>query len=193
MKIGILGGTFNPPHIGHIVLAKEIYEKLELDKVLLIPTNIPPHKENEGASADSRLKMLELAVEGDKSFEVCDLELKRGGISYTIDTIRQLKEIYSQDELYLIVGSDLANNFSSWKDFDQLRKLVKIVVAQRDNAPLKDPEDFILVDITQIDTCSSDIRELIKDGGLAKDLINKGVADYIEQHDLYKEHFHQVR
>jgi nicotinate-nucleotide adenylyltransferase len=186
MKIGILGGTFNPPHIGHIVLAKEIYEKLGLDKILLIPTNVPPHKENGGVEADTRLKMLELAVGDNKTFEVSDIELKRGGVSYTIDTVKKLKELYPQDELYLIVGSDLANDFSSWKDFDQLRKLVKIVVAQRDNAPLKDTEDFISVDITQIDTCSSDIRKLIKEGGLVKDLINKGVADYIEQHGLYR-------
>ncbi len=186
MKIGILGGTFNPPHIGHIVLAKEIYEKLKLDKVLLIPTNIPPHKESEGAEADLRLKMLELSAKETPAFEVLDIELKRGGVSYTIDTVKELKKIYPQDELYLIVGSDLANGFSSWKDFDQLRKLVKIVVAQRDNAPLKDTEDFISVDITQIDTCSSDIRKLIEEGGSIKDLINNNVADYIEKNNLYR-------
>ena len=142
MKIGILGGTFNPPHIGHIVLAKEIYEKLELDKVLLIPTNTPPHKEDEGVSADVRLHMIKLAARDQEAFEVSDIELKRGGISYTIDTVRKLKELFPQDELYLIVGSDLANDFLSWKDFDQLKNLVRIVVAQRDNAPLKKKNNF---------------------------------------------------
>ena len=188
MKIGILGGTFNPPHIGHIVLAKEIYEKLELDKILLIPTNIPPHKEDEGVSADIRLNMIKLAAKGQKAFEVTDIELKRGGISYTIDTVNKLKEVYSKDELYLIVGSDLANDFSSWKDFDQLSNLVKIVVAQRDKAPLKRKNNFIVVNITQIDTCSSDIRELIKEGKSIKGLVDNDVVDYIEKYGLYREH-----
>ena len=188
MKIGILGGTFNPPHIGHIVLAKEIHEKLGLDKILLIPTNIPPHKEDEGVSADVRLHMLKLAAKDQEAFEISDIELKRGGVSYTIDTVHQLKQIYPQDELYLIVGSDLANDFSSWKDFDQLSNLVKIVVAQRDSAPLKRKNNFIVINITQVDTCSSDIRELIKEGKSIKGLVSNGVADYIEKNELYREH-----
>ena len=132
MKIGILGGTFNPPHVGHLILAQEVTDVLGLDKVFFIPTNISPHKKSE-PNASSRFNMVELAVSGNSSFEVLDLELKRGGVSYTIDTIRQLKQENPNDEFYLIMGSDLANEFSSWKNCREIKKEVKIAVVDREN------------------------------------------------------------
>jgi len=175
MKIGILGGAFNPPHIGHLVLAKETQEKLKLDKVFFIPTNISPHKESESVSADHRLKMVQLAVTDNKNFEALDLEIKRGGVSYTIDTIRELKNKYPGDEFYLVIGSDLANDFSSWKEFENISKAIKIVVAHRENFPLKSKDDFIVVDITQIDLSSSQVRELIREKRPVENLATKSV------------------
>jgi nicotinate-nucleotide adenylyltransferase len=186
MKIGILGGAFNPPHIGHLVLATQILERVKLDKVFFIPTNISPHKESENVSADDRLKMVQLAVSDNKAFKVLDLEIKRGGVSYTIDTIKELKSKYPGDEFYLIIGSDLANNFSSWKDSKELDRIAKIVVAQRDNYPLKIENDFIVVNITQIDLSSSQIRELIKKEKPIDKLVPAKVLDYIKKHKLYK-------
>ncbi|MDD5129383.1 MAG: nicotinate (nicotinamide) nucleotide adenylyltransferase, partial [Candidatus Omnitrophica bacterium] len=103
MRIGILGGTFNPVHIGHLILAEEAREKLGLDKIIFIPTALPPHKDNLNiAPADDRLRMLKLATQGNKYFKVLDIEIRRKGRSYTIDTLRELKSKYSRDELYFI-------------------------------------------------------------------------------------------
>ncbi|UCD14941.1 MAG: nicotinate (nicotinamide) nucleotide adenylyltransferase [Candidatus Omnitrophota bacterium] len=186
MKIGILGGTFNPPHIGHIVLAQEVLEKLKLDKIFFIPTNIPPHKTRDDMEAMHRFNMVKLAIEGKPRFEVKDLELKRGGVSYTIDTIRVLKQMHPQDELFLIVGSDLAQTINGWKEFGDLKKSVKIVVAQRKETPFKASGDFTVVDITQISISSSQIRDRFKAGALIKNFVKDSVADYIEKHNLYK-------
>ena len=186
MKIGILGGAFNPPHIGHLILANEIFEKLKLDKVFFIPTNISPHKEGDGPSASDRLQMTKLAVADSKNFEVLNLEIKRGGTSYTIDTVNELKNKYPGDELYLIIGSDLANDFSTWKDFESLRKISKIVVGHRQSYPLAREDDFIILDITQIDLSSSHIRELIRENKSIDELVTKEVLEYINQYNLYR-------
>jgi nicotinate-nucleotide adenylyltransferase len=108
MKIGILGGTFNPVHIGHLILAEEAREKLGLDKIIFVPTALPPHKDNLNiAPAADRLKMLELAVASNKYFTVSDIEIKRQGRSYTIDTLKEFQAKYSRDELYFIIGKYL--------------------------------------------------------------------------------------
>src|SRR3989338_2629632 len=106
MKIGILGGTFNPIHIGHLILAEEAREKLGLGRIIFVPTYLPPHKDSADiAAAKMRLKMVRLATLGNKYFSVSDLEIKRDGRSYTIDTIKEFKQRYAQDELYFIIGS----------------------------------------------------------------------------------------
>lgn len=187
MKIGILGGSFNPPHTGHLILAQEAYEALNLDKVVFVPTNISPHKENNNeADASSRLAMIKLAVADNNIFEVLDIELKRGGVSYTIDTVKQLRQIYGNDELFLIIGSDLANSFSTWKDFGELAKLTRIVVARRKEHPLDSKDDFFVIDVTHIEISSSYIRQKIKKGESIQYFVPKAVAEYIEQHNLYR-------
>jgi len=185
MKIGILGGTFNPPHLGHSALAIEATEQLKLDKVLFVPTNIPPHKEADDTDIARRLDMLKLAISGSKKFEIEDCEIKRGGRSYTIDTVKELKTKYPDDDFYLIVGSDLANDFFTWKDYQQLKKLIAIAVACRNNYPLKEKDNFILLDIAQFYISSSQIRQLIKQGHCIRHLVKDSVADYIEKHNLY--------
>jgi len=185
-KIGILGGTFNPVHIGHLVIAEGVLRGLGLDKVFFIPTNISPHKENGMVSPEHRLQMIKLALAGNESFEVLDIEIKRGGVSYTIDTVQELKKRYPDDELYLIVGSDLANSFSSWKDSGELQKMAKVVVAKRDNHPLKEKDSFIIVKIVQVDISSSALRDMLKKGRSIKGLVKDGVVSYIEKHNLYK-------
>jgi nicotinate-nucleotide adenylyltransferase len=185
MKIGILGGTFNPPHLGHIVIAEEVSASLGLDKVLFVPTHTSPHKDNDFVSPRMRLAMLERALEAKDGFEVNDCEIQRGGISYTIDTVRYLKRQNPHDEFYLILGSDLANTFSDWREHEELKKLVKIVVACREQYPLKEKDDFILVDITQVAASSSRIRELISKGEPTEGLLDGKVAEYIKQHSLY--------
>jgi nicotinate-nucleotide adenylyltransferase len=186
MKIGILGGTFNPPHIGHLILAQEVAERLSLDKIFFIPTNIPPHKESHNVKGRDRLNMVKIAITGDKRFQVSDVEIKRGGISYTIDTVRELKAKFPKSEFYLIVGSDLANDFPTWRYFEGLKKAVRIVVAKRRAYPLKRRDRFIMLNIVQMGISSSHIRGLIKKGFPPKYLVPDSVAEYIEKHKLYK-------
>ena len=186
MKIGILGGTFNPPHLGHLILAQEVAQKAGLDKVLFIPTNIPPHKQSHNVSAQDRLEMVELLIAKDKRFEVCDTEITRGGISYTIDTVQELKQKYPKDEFYLIVGSDLANDFSGWRYFDELKKEIEIIVAKRRDYPLEKKGNYWVVGILQMGISSSYIRSLIKRRFGIKYLVTDKVARYIEKHKLYR-------
>ena len=186
MKIGILGGTFNPPHIGHLILAQEVQQKVGLDKVLFVPTNIPPHKEKHTVGSVERLRMVSLLIDGDPRFEVSDIEIKRGGVSYTIDTVRALKAQYPHDEFYLIVGSDLANDFSDWRYFDLLKKEIEIIVAKRRDYPLEKKGEFTMVGILQMGISSSYIRSLIKKGFSVKYLVSEKVARYIGKNKLYR-------
>lgn len=186
MKIGILGGAFNPPHNGHLVIAKEAFAKLGLDKLFIIPTNISPHKNSENTSADLRLEMLKILVSDIKGFEVLDLEIKRGGVSYTVDTIKELKKQYTQAEFYLIIGSDLANSFFSWFKAQEIKELVKVVVAQRESFPLQDKDNFIILDITQVEVSSSQIRQEVTGGHSVEALTPGNINRYIKDHHLYK-------
>jgi nicotinate-nucleotide adenylyltransferase len=185
-RVGILGGTFNPPHIGHLILAQEVLDKLALDKIFFIPTNIPPHKNTTLVDTHHRLEMVRFSIEGNKRFSILDLEIKRGGTSYTIDTIKRLRKIYPDDEFYLIIGSELAREFHTWKNYKQIIKLAKIVVAQRKEAPFKRGSDFISLDILQIGISSSLIRELLRQGLSIRYLVHPKVEEYIKKHNLYQ-------
>jgi nicotinate-nucleotide adenylyltransferase len=186
MKIGILGGTFNPPHVGHFILAQEIQRKAGLDMVLFVPTNIPPHKESHNVSGVHRIKMLKLAIGDDRHFGVSDAEIKRGGISYTVDTVRHLKSLYPRQTLYLIIGSDLANSFEAWRYHDEIKKEVRIIVGRRSRHPLRKASGFRGVNITHIGVSSSQIRALIKRKFSIKYLVPEKVREYIEKNKLYK-------
>lgn len=185
-KIGILGGTFNPPHIGHLILAKEAQEQLGLDKVFFIPTNNPPHKKNKQLGSKQRFMMTELAVLGNSKFQVLDLELKRKGKSYTVDTIVELKNKYPKDKFYLVIGSDLARNFKSWKSPEKIKKMVTIIVAKRRGISFRNSKEFKQVDITQIELSSSQIRQRLKKGRTIKYLVPKKVESYIKKNNIYK-------
>ncbi|MDD6188046.1 MAG: nicotinate (nicotinamide) nucleotide adenylyltransferase [Clostridiales bacterium] len=133
MKIGIYGGTFNPPHVGHIKAAGDAVKALGLDKLLVVPTAQPPHKELPEASptAEQRLEMAGLAFAGVEKAEVCDIELTRGGRSYTVDTVKALREIYPGDELWLIMGGDMFYSLTEWYRFEELLNEVGFAVADR--------------------------------------------------------------
>lgn len=186
MKIGILGGTFNPPHIGHLILAQEVCQKAGLDKIFFVPTNISPHKKNDCVDVRHRLQMVRQAVKGEKQFELIDIEIKRGGISYTIDTVKTLKSTYPRDSFYLIIGSDLAHSFFHWKDSGALKRLVKIIVVQREEFPLKKKGHFISVPMPHIGISSTQIRERIKKKFSVKYLVCEDVKKYIDKHKLYQ-------
>lgn len=170
MRIGILGGAFDPIHLGHLLLAEQAREKLSLAKVIFIPCFISPFKK-EIASPSCRYKMVCLAMSNNPFFEVSGLEIKKKRVSYSIDTIRELKKRYTREEFFFILGSDSWSQFPSWKDSDELLKLVKFEVIQR-------------ADVLPIS--SSQIRERVKQNKSIRYLVPETVRRYILRKRLYK-------
>jgi nicotinate-nucleotide adenylyltransferase len=191
MKIGILGGTFNPIHLGHLILAEEVREKLSLDKVIFVPTFLPPHKENsEIASAFHRLAMVKLAIKSNPNFSVSDIEIKRQGRSYTIDTVKEFKKNYPDDELYFITGSDLLKYLDEWKDLKQVTKAVRFIVATRPRYPLEKIPSYIkTVAIRAVDISAFEIRKAIKKKHSFRYLVPEAVFNYINKNKLYSTKF----
>jgi nicotinate-nucleotide adenylyltransferase len=188
MKIGILGGTFNPIHIGHLILAEEAREKLGLDKVIFVPAYQPPHKDNSDiAQAGARFTMIKLAIKGNKNFEVSDIEIKRNGRSYTIDTIKEFKLKYPKDDLYFIIGSDLLKYLNDWKDLGEIIKMVKFIVATRPGYPLEKIPSYIkTIPIRAVDVSGFEVRECIEENKSFRYLVPEAVCDYISRKGLYK-------
>jgi len=188
MKIGILGGTFNPVHIGHLILAEEAREKLGLDKVIFVPANLPPHKDNgDIAPAPFRLTMLKLATKGNKRFYVSDIEIKRQGRSYTIDTLKEFKRKYPGDDLYFIIGSDLLKYLDEWKDLNEINKMVKFITATRPGYPLEKIPGYIqTLGIRAVDISGFAVRQCIKENKSFRYLVPEAVFNFINRNKLYK-------
>jgi len=189
MRIGILGGTFNPIHIGHLILAEAALSKLKLDKVVFVPTYVPPHKTIEGnVKPKDRLKMVELAIADNELFEVSTFELDSKKKSYSIETLKDFRRVYgNQAQLYFITGSDLLKDLFSWKNVNDIFKMSKFVVANRPGYPVKDvPEEAETVVITPIEVSSEDIRKRIKEERSIRYLVPEKVRAYIIKHSLYK-------
>ncbi len=192
MKIGIFGGTFNPPHKGHVRLANEAAERLGLDRMIIIPSCIPPHKiAGKLASGEDRLEMCRLAFEG-SLFEVSSTELDRGSKSYTVETLRELKKIYPQDELYFIIGSDMLKTFSQWYCWEEILSLAFICAASREKGfepdlsayTAQQREKIILLDIEPFEVSSTQLRRIIAREAETH-LLDEKVRQYIEANGLY--------
>lgn len=183
-KIGILGGTFDPPHIGHLIIANEVYDQLQLDEVWFIPTYEPPHKEKAASTSENRLEMLQLAIAGNDAFHINDLELKRKGKSYTVDTMRELTA-QEEAEFYFIIGADNIEYLPYWHEIDKLMQMVEFVGVQRTSYKTETPYPVTLVDVPLVDVSSSFIRKKIKQEASVRYWINDQVYDYIKEHQLY--------
>jgi len=195
LRIAILGGTFNPVHNGHLNIAGEVKSRFGYQRVVFIPANIPAHKKMEvEVGADHRLKMLELAVAPYPDFIVDDCELRRGGTSYTIDTVQELSQVYPiEGKPGLIIGDDLVEDFDSWKNVDQLVELVELIVAHRQSQE-KIAADFTCryVDNSLFPISSSRIRQELQSGDTSagresvRNWLPPDVFEYIQRHDLYR-------
>ena len=195
-EIGILGGTFNPPHIGHLVMVQEALDQLDLDRVFLMPVAQPPHKEAlADPGADVRLDLCRLAAAGDDRLEVSDLEIRRGGASYTVDTLRALHERDPEHSLTFIVGGDMAHSLPSWREPEAVLELARLAVAEREDlrrediadrlAPLHSGDRVVFFDMPRIDISSSAIRDRVATGRPIRHLVPDLVAEAIRARRLY--------
>ncbi len=187
MKIGILGGTFNPPHIGHLILAEYVRIELGLNRIIFIPCNIPPHKlDNEYLPADTRIKMLKSALGRYRQFSVSPLEVNRGGVSYTSDTLVELKKRFPKDKFFLIIGSDLYKDLSLWKDSDSLSKMAEVVVVMRGKVKKNRRRGFVFISMPKINISSSSVRGMVRKGESVSCFVPYGVDRFIQEHRLYR-------
>jgi len=188
MRLGLLGGSFNPIHHGHLITATRAAEAVKLDRVLFIPAAVSPLKNGGGlAPAKDRWAMLRLALRGNPLFEAADLELRRGGVSYTIDTLRELRRRRPKDQLHWILGSDAARLLPRWKSIDDVRRLAGFVIVTRpgDSVPRKMPKDHI-VQAPLLEISSSEIRERLLKGRSVRYLLPDPVERYIRRKGLYR-------
>ncbi len=184
-KIGILGGTFDPPHIGHLIVANEVREHLNLDEVRLMPNNVPPHKTKTSTTNQERFDMLTLAIGTNPWLTIDTIEWDRSGPSYTIDTIKLLKEREMDSEIYFIIGADMIEYLPKWKQIDELTHLVHFTGVKRPGYSTETSYPVTLVDIPEIAISSSWIREKISNGKTIKYLVPEAVKIYIEENQLY--------
>lgn len=199
MKIGVFGGTFNPPHNGHVRLAKAAADELKLDKLLVIPSCIPPHKiAAKLADGQERLEMCRLAFGCDPRFEVSPMELERGSRSYTVETLRELKALYPDSELYFIVGSDMLESFDKWYLWQEILSLSVLCAASREEGYSPDlsrfgklAERIKIITLDPLEVSSTQIRNSA--GEVSSELLDPKVAAYIREHGLYDDGLNRYR
>ena len=196
MRVGILGGVFNPPHLGHLVGAQEALVQLELEKVVFMPVGQAPHRELESdPGAEARLEMVELATGDDARFAISRAELDRPGPSYTADTLRELREKATDDDLFLILGGDQAAALPSWHEPETVLSLATVAVVERSNwsrnaigikiGRLPGAERIRYLDMPIIQISSSAIRRRVSEGKPIRYLVPDKVANYIGANGLY--------
>ncbi|UUY02968.1 nicotinate-nucleotide adenylyltransferase [Svornostia abyssi] len=199
MRLGVLGGTFNPPHLAHLLCASEAADQLGLERVLLVPAFEPPHKEvAHDPGPEARAALCELAVADDPRLEVSRIELERAGRSYTVDTLRALHATHANTELTFIVGGDMALSLPTWREPVSILGLARLAVAERSGVARQDILDRLgatlgdvagridFFEMPRLDLSSSEIRRRITDGRTVRYLVPDAVADRISARGLYR-------
>ncbi|MDO3409086.1 nicotinate-nucleotide adenylyltransferase [Saccharibacillus sp. CPCC 101409] len=188
MKIGIMGGTFDPIHTGHLLAAETVREALGLDEVWFMPAHVPPHKAEAGFSGEERLRMVELAIGSQSAFRTLDIELRRGGVSYTVDTMSELTGKYPDARFHFIIGTDMVNYLPRWNRIGELASLTRFAAVGRggyelhaeDLAPeVKNKIDYC--DMPQLEISSTDIRRRLREGRTIRYLVPDKVHDYLQR------------
>lgn len=184
-RLGLLGGTFDPPHVGHAIVAQDLVEALELDRLLVVPAGDPPHR---GAvfAAPRRLAWTRRLFEGDPRIEVSDLELRRAGPSYTVDTLRALRREREPAELFCVLGSDQLAVIDTWHEYRRLPELASLAVMRREGEPPRLPDSadriaYITVDVTRIDLSSTRVRERLRAGRSIRYLVPERIRGPVER------------
>ena len=199
MRIGIFGGTFDPPHNGHRKYALEAIDKFQLDMLLVVPTYAAPHKFHKGtADSTDRMAMTQLLFGDDSRVNVSDIEIQRQGKSYTVDTVKQLREEYPDDELIFLMGSDMLLSFHRWREPEEIIKYVRIGAVTRCDEIEKDeleqyvsryfPDDtdrFVICDFEPIELSSTEVRLAVQEGRDISEMVQPQVEEYIKEKELY--------
>lgn len=193
MQTLIFGGTFDPIHTGHLVLAELARESLEAERVLFIPTFRPPHKNPSMTPPEARFEMVKLSIEGNCHFEVSDIEIAREGPSYTIDTLRVLKEQkkIDLDSSYFLIGGDSLNEFHTWKNWREIIEMCPLAVVRRPGCSLEGPPEAIdgakiLDQLPLLEISSTEIRNRIRQGKTIRYMVGESVRRFIQEKELYK-------
>jgi nicotinate-nucleotide adenylyltransferase len=190
MRLGVLGGTFDPPHVGHLIVASDVCAALGLDRLLLVPAAAPPHKRGRvHASAELRLEMVRAATADDPRFEVDDLELRREGESYSADTLRQLTAREPEAEIFFVIGVDQLREFASWREPEVVTRLATLVVVSRAGDEAADGGEMAFpvlpLQVTRIDLSATEVRRRVRDGEPIRYLVPDSVREIIEREGLY--------
>ncbi|RED65671.1 nicotinate-nucleotide adenylyltransferase [Cohnella lupini] len=192
-RIGLLGGTFDPVHNGHLIAAQAAREAAKLNEVWFIPTSTPPHKPQPGADGENRRLMLEAAIGGNSSFRIEDIELRREGTSYTIDTVTALQEQFPEVQFYWILGSDMLMDLPNWRRIEELAERLSFIGLERPDQPGDDGllpvfirRRLIKAKMPPMGISSSEIRHLLKEGRSIRYMLPDSVLDFIQRNDLYE-------
>jgi nicotinate-nucleotide adenylyltransferase len=190
-RIGVFGGTFDPPHVGHLIVAQDVVEKLAFDRLLLVPAAQPPHKpELATAPAELRARMVEAAMGGHPKLELSRIEIQRGGPSYTADTLEALRARLPADELFLLIGADQLRAFASWRSPLRVASLARLVVMSREGSDAGVAPDglavsFESVAVPRVDISSTEIRRRVGEGRSIRYWVPDGVLEIIRDEKLY--------
>ena len=193
MRVGIFGGSFNPPHVAHLAVAEAARDQAELDRVWWVPAATPPHKRGRlMTEAAHRLAMTRLAVADNPAFEVSAWEAERGGVSYTVDTLRAFQAAHPETDFHLILGGDSLAQFASWREPEEIIERVPLIVYPRPGADLADVDPAVMacttiLDRPLLDPSSTVIRRLLRTGRSARYLVPDAVLGYAAEHGLYAE------
>lgn len=186
-RIGILGGTFNPPHIGHFMIANEVYHQMKLDEIWFMPNNIPPHKKQDlTVTNENRKEMLELICKDVPYFRIETYEMDRNEVSYTVETMRHLTKVSSDVQFYFIIGGDMIEYLPKFKGIEELSSLVQFIGVTREGYETSSPYPIHLVDMPTIAISSSFIRERVKNNRTIKFMVPEAIENYIKEKHLYE-------
>ena len=201
MRLGLLGGTFDPVHYAHLLLAERCREQCRLDRVVFVPSAVPPHKrDRELTPAPARIEMLELAIAGHEQLAISRCEVDRGGVNYTVDTLRRFRDEEPQTQLFFLLGADMLHDLPSWREADRVCELATIVAVRRDGvaepdfaclASLVAPERIELfrkhqVEMPVVGLSSTEIRRRVAAGLSIRYMTPRAVEKYVEAHALYR-------
>jgi len=193
VKIGFLGGSFDPVHFGHLLAAQDAFEQHHLDRLVFVPAAQAPLKPRDvQSSAEDRLAMLEVAIEWDRRFEISDVELRRGGVSYTVDSARHFRALYPHDELYWVIGGDQLPKLHLWREIEALAALVDFIFLERPGFPVKATPEIPGLKLHRCDghllaISSTELRDRTRRGLSLDYFVPHKAIVYIKQHDLYRD------